>query len=800
MLLNERLSAIVGARISEFRRKMAQVKKTIKSLPNNTRIKITAVTKEAEKSIQQFQSRLERLASFISAFGTVARNFLQGGLLIVSPSAIPIIASAIGVLGALIPIAGTAVGAIGGLAAAFGIAGGAAVAFGAAAMPTIQGIIDGTAKATAENTKAMKQLEGLKNAWKNVQNAIAPDVAIAFGNAMEGVRKAVQALNPMFTSMAKTVSNLSARFNEFMGSNTAKNFFNYLNKNAAPIFEKLANGAIGFVKGMMNLTVAFGPLIDYMAQGFSNLGNSFALFTAKLQNSKAVQSFISYVQENGPKLMNIFNNIIKGIAGIGVAFAPFAADMLTGIENLTTKFAQWGQTLSENKQFQQFINYVKTNGPAVLDLIGNLTTFLVTLGTQMAPLGAIVLNLTNNVISFVNSMIQAHPSIGNVIGALIIGVGVFKMLTPLILFTTSLFSGLGRVITTIFPKSVPVFTQFKAAMITGLRMTGQAIVQTSIKFVTSTGKMIASIAKWSARVIASAVKTAAQFAAQIAKMIGRMVLFAGKAAANAARVALSFTVTILRAVVKAAVQFAIQVGKMVARYAFLAAQSMIHAARVAASWVVAMGPVGWVIATIVGLVAVVVANWDKIKNWTKETWDKVWSMIKSVGNKIKGFFDGLNLYESGKAIIQSAIDGITSMARKIVGKVEGIVGKIRNLWPFSPAKEGPLSDIHRMDFAGPIGQSIDRARRPIQRSMSSLASVAREAFNPKLAVNSSYNTGFSTTNTEVVEHSFNMDINDFELPERDVVIVLDGREVGRGVFQYVTEFQVFDEQRRERFR
>lgn len=771
MLLNERLSAIVGARISEFRRKMAQVKKTIKSLPNNTRIKITAVTKEAEKSIQQFQSRLERLASFISAFGTVSRNFLQGGLLVVSPATIPIIASAIGALGALIPMTGTAAGAIGGLAAAFGIAGGAVVAFGAAATPTIKSIIDGTAKATAENQKAMKQLEGLKKAWKNVQNAIAPDVAIAFGNAMEGVRKAVQALNPLFTSMAKTVSNLSSRFNEFMGSNTAKNFFNYLNKNAAPMFEKLANGAIGFVKGMMNLTVAFGPLIDYMAQGFSNLGNSFALFTAKLQNSKAVQGFISYVQENGPKLMNIFNNIIKGIAGIGVAFAPFAADMLTGIENLTTKFAQWGQTLSENQQFQQFINYVKTNGPAVLDLIGNLTTFLVTLGTQMAPLGAIVLNLTNNVISFVNSMMQAHPSIGNVIGALIIGVGVFQMLTPLILFTTSLFSGLGRVITTIFPKSVPIFNQFKAAMITGLRMTGKAVVQTSVKFVSSIGKMIA-----------------------------QMVILSAKATAHAAKVAASFTAKIIQAVVKSAAQFAIQVGKMIAKYALLAAKSMIHAARVAASWVLAMGPVGWVIAIIVGLVAVIVANWDKIKNWTKKTWDKVWSMIKSVGNKIKGFFDGLNLYESGKAIIQSAINGITSMARKIVGKVKDIVGKIRNLWPFSPAKEGPLSDIHRMDFAGPIGQSIDRARRPIQRSMSSLAGVAREAFNPKLAVNSSFNTGFSTTNTEVVEHSFNMDINDFELPERDVVIVLDGREVGRGVSQYVTEFQNFDERRRGQFR
>lgn len=130
------------------------------------------------------------------------------------------------------------------------------------------------------------------------------------------------------------------------------------------------------------------------------------------------------------------------------------------------------------------------------------------------------------------------------------------------------------------------------------------------------------------------------------------------------------------------------------------------------------------------------AIWDNIKekfgavvDTVREKMEEALDKVTEIGNSILDFFSGLDLYESGKAIIQSAIDGIVAMKDSIVGKVEDIVGSIRNLWPFSPAKEGPLSDIHRMDFAGPIGTSIDRAENPIRRTMANLADTARNAFD-----------------------------------------------------------------------
>ena len=59
-------------------------------------------------------------------------------------------------------------------------------------------------------------------------------------------------------------------------------------------------------------------------------------------------------------------------------------------------------------------------------------------------------------------------------------------------------------------------------------------------------------------------------------------------------------------------------GAMVARWVWMGAQSLLQAARMALAWVIAMGPVGWVIAAVVALAALIIANWDKIVAWTKQ--------------------------------------------------------------------------------------------------------------------------------------------------------------------------------------
>ncbi len=116
--------------------------------------------------------------------------------------------------------------------------------------------------------------------------------------------------------------------------------------------------------------------------------------------------------------------------------------------------------------------------------------------------------------------------------------------------------------------------------------------------------------------------------------------------------------------------------RVVGAWVLMGAQSLIQAARMAAAWVIAMGPVGWVIAAIIGLVALVVANWSTVKEWTGAAWDWVWDKIKSIGQFLLDFF--LNWTIVGFVIKhwQDIKDGTSRIWNAIVDWVKGIPGWI----------------------------------------------------------------------------------------------------------------------------
>lgn len=129
---------------------------------------------------------------------------------------------------------------------------------------------------------------------------------------------------------------------------------------------------------------------------------------------------------------------------------------------------------------------------------------------------------------------------------------------------------------------------------------------------------------------------------------GVFVKAGAKAAASAATTATAnATVAASTNATKVSVlkSIALQVGAWIK----LGAKSLVHAAKVAAAWLISMGPIGLVIAAVVGLVVLIVKNWDKIKKaigaageWIKRTVRAAWEWIKrttsTVWAAITGFF------------------------------------------------------------------------------------------------------------------------------------------------------------------
>jgi len=89
--------------------------------------------------------------------------------------------------------------------------------------------------------------------------------------------------------------------------------------------------------------------------------------------------------------------------------------------------------------------------------------------------------------------------------------------------------------------------------------------------------------------------------------------------------------------------------------------------------------------------------WNGIKSVTSSIWNSVKSVIsnglRSAWSFIKGFAG--NFLSAGKGLLDALVRGIKSGISKAISAVKSGMQAIRNYLPFSPAKEGPLSDLDK---------------------------------------------------------------------------------------------------------
>jgi phage-related protein len=96
--------------------------------------------------------------------------------------------------------------------------------------------------------------------------------------------------------------------------------------------------------------------------------------------------------------------------------------------------------------------------------------------------------------------------------------------------------------------------------------------------------------------------------------------------------------------------------------------------------------------------------------------------INSVIQAVKGKIDEWKskFKTAGSNVVSSIASGIRGAIGKVKTAINNVVQAIRDRLPFSPAKEGPLKDLHRLNFGGTISESIANARKPVAKAMESL--------------------------------------------------------------------------------
>lgn len=306
----------------------------------------------------------------------------------------------------------------------------------------------------------------------------------------------------------------------------------------------------------------------------------------------------------------------------------------------------------------------------------------------------------------------------------------------------------------------------------------------ALSTLTPIGLMIA--AQRSAKAASRA--SAATQAASGAKVRKGWIRTGVSATVNAAKVVAGWVATGVAATASAAGAMARAVALTVAGWTRMAAVALRNAARMAVAWLLAMGPIGWIIAAVGAIVAAFIWAWQNFEGF-RQFWKTLWSGIKTIFSAvwdwlvaavknyvqyaldvfgwfarlpgmIGGFFSdmvsaigdwidnavdwvaglpgrilsalgnlGSLLWDAGSNVIQGLIDGIQSKIGSIGDTMGNIAGKIRDFLPFSPAKEGPLSGSGNPEnsgtkIAGMLADGMNTGNSDVARAGRDLASAA----------------------------------------------------------------------------
>ncbi|MCS4503901.1 hypothetical protein NYO91_07395 [Arhodomonas aquaeolei] len=124
--------------------------------------------------------------------------------------------------------------------------------------------------------------------------------------------------------------------------------------------------------------------------------------------------------------------------------------------------------------------------------------------------------------------------------------------------------------------------------------------------------------------------------------------------------------------------------------------------------------------------AAAAASWTALK--TLFRWSPLGIMQDAFGRAVS-WLGEIDWSEHGRRLLGTLVGGIREMASKPVDAVRGVLGRIRNLLPFSDAKEGPLSSLTQSGRAlvETLAGGVESGRSALLDTLRDVAAAAKDA-------------------------------------------------------------------------
>jgi hypothetical protein len=467
-----------------------------------------------------------------------------------------------------------------------------------------------------------------------------------------------------------------------------------IGRNVSKMFDQMRPAAANFGQAMRDITVVGSTFLPRLGTAVSEITGKFAAWAEKARETgrldQIIQNAIDKVKQLGRIVADVtvgFRNIFQSMSG--------GKDFLDILERITQNFREWSAAKDTQATLARLADVMRVVSQAAWELFSqvfksagailkDLEPFLLTFARG---LGGVVLGAVKAITPPLQAMARWLSENRAVMVPLILTIAAMVTAFKLAVTAANAIVALRDSILALKAAS-SIIGELTTNIVGNLKTMIGAIASTTAKMWAETGRWLtrwatvaagatAEAARTSAAWIASASKSAAFTARYYAIMVADALKSWGKmtiaAVANAAKILAAWIASLARMVAVTVAQMAVTVAGWVASWVAMAAAAVANAIVIAGAWLLAMAPIALVIAAIIALVALIVLNWDTIKNATVTTWNAVWKFVSDVITWIVDKFSDIG--DGIKAVIQWFVDmgnGMVTGIRRGLDWLRGI--------------------------------------------------------------------------------------------------------------------------------
>jgi len=220
--------------------------------------------------------------------------------------------TALGLGPALVPIAAAAAVGIGGLTSALVTAGSAAGVFGLAAFGVgarLKDIIESGEAVPKVFRPAVDAFKAMSSAWQTFLDNSQPATLGIFATGMNIVATMLGKIGPLFDVAASAAGRFLEKIRGFVEGGGFDTWIAFLAANAGPVLDSFGQIMINLAKIIGNLVVAFAPLTGPVLGAIERFTAGLANATATMGESSGFQQFLAYVRDQGPLVASTLSSM-----------------------------------------------------------------------------------------------------------------------------------------------------------------------------------------------------------------------------------------------------------------------------------------------------------------------------------------------------------------------------------------------------------------------------------------------------------------------------------------------------------